>query len=94
LLTRHCKKKQPELIQPATVDSILTHHHCKTQQQSISNRSGLVGWMVIYCFTSCSSIFHLYGGATITDEELQNLGLSSALSAFEQGGIFIMQHLL
>jgi hypothetical protein len=31
----------------------------------------------------------LYGDVTIADEGLQNLGLCSALRAFEQGGIFI-----
>ena len=31
---------------------------------------------------------------TITGEGLQNLGLCSALKAFEQGGIFIVPHLL
>jgi hypothetical protein len=36
---------------------------------------------------SRSRIFHLYGGVTITDEGLQDLGLCSALRAFEQGGI-------
>jgi hypothetical protein len=35
--------------------------------------------------------FHLNGDITITGEELQNLGLCSALSTVEQGGIFIMQ---
>ena len=44
--------------------------------------------------TSRSRIFHLYGDVTITGEGLQNLGLCSALSAFEQGGIFIVPHLL
>jgi hypothetical protein len=43
-----------------------------------------------YCFTSRSRIFHLYGDVTITGEGLQNLGLCSALRAFEQGGIFIV----
>jgi hypothetical protein len=38
--------------------------------------------------------FHLYGDVTIAGEGLQNLGLSSALRAFEQGGIFIVPHLL
>jgi hypothetical protein len=39
--------------------------------------------------------FHLNGGVTITSEGLQNLGLyCSVLRAFEQGGIFIMPHLL
>jgi hypothetical protein len=35
-----------------------------------------------------------HGDVTITDEALQNLGLCSALRAFEQGGIFIVPHLL
>jgi hypothetical protein len=50
--------------------------------------------MIIYCFMSRSRIFHLYGNITITGEGLQNLGLSSALGAFEQGGIFIVPQLL
>jgi hypothetical protein len=45
-------------------------------------------------FTSRSRIFHLYGDVTIAGEGLQNLGLCSALRAFEQGGIFIVPHLL
>jgi hypothetical protein len=39
-------------------------------------------------------IFHLYGDVTIASKELQNLGLCSALMTFEQGGIFIVPHLL
>jgi hypothetical protein len=50
---------------------------------------GLVGWLVVYRFTSRS-----YGDVTIAGEGLQNLGLCSALRAFEQGGIFIVPHLL
>jgi hypothetical protein len=50
--------------------------------------------MIIYCFTSRSIIFHWYGDVTITGEGLQNLGLCSALRAFEQEVIFIMPHLL
>jgi hypothetical protein len=38
--------------------------------------------------------FHLYGGVIIAGEGLQNLGLWSALSAFVQGGIFIVPHML
>jgi hypothetical protein len=49
---------------------------------------------IIYCFTSRSKIFHLYGDVIIICEGLQNLGLCSALRAFEQGGIFILPHLL
>jgi hypothetical protein len=44
--------------------------------------------VIIYCFTS--RIFHIYGEVTIANEGLQNLGLR----AFEQGGIFIVPHLL
>ena len=54
----------------------------------------LIDWLIIYCFTPSSRIFHLYGDVTITGEGLQNLGLCSALRAFEQGGIFIVPHLL
>jgi hypothetical protein len=43
---------------------------------------------------SRSRIFHLAGDVTITGEGLQNLGLCLALRAFEQGGIFIVSHLL
>jgi hypothetical protein len=53
-----------------------------------------IGWLVIYGFTSCSRIFHLYGDVTMAGEGLQNLGLCSALRAFEQGGISIVPHLL
>jgi hypothetical protein len=42
--------------------------------------------LIIYCFTSCSRIFHLHVDVTIADEGLQNLSLCSALRAFEQGG--------
>jgi hypothetical protein len=45
--------------------------------------------LIIYRFTSRLRNFHLYGDVTITGEGLQNLGLCSALSAFELGGIFI-----
>jgi hypothetical protein len=38
--------------------------------------------------------FHLYGDVTIAGKGLQNLGLCSALRAFEQGEIFIVPHLL
>jgi hypothetical protein len=43
---------------------------------------------------SRSRIFHLYGDVTIADEGLQNLNQSSELRAIEQGGIFIVLHLL
>jgi hypothetical protein len=44
--------------------------------------------------TSRSRIFHLYGEVTIAGEGLKNVGLCSALWAFEQGGIIIVPHLL
>jgi hypothetical protein len=50
--------------------------------------------LIIDGFTSRSRIFHLYGDVTIAGEGLQNLDLCSALRAFEQGGIFIVPHLL
>jgi hypothetical protein len=50
--------------------------------------------MIIDGLTSHSRIFHLYGDVTIAGEGLQNLGIYSALKAFEQGGIFIVPHLL
>jgi hypothetical protein len=53
-----------------------------------------IDWLINYCFTSCSRIVHWYGDVTIAGEGLQNLGLCSSLRAFEQGGIFIVPHLL
>jgi hypothetical protein len=54
----------------------------------------LIDWLIIYGFTPRSRIFDLYGDVTTAGEGLQNLGLCSALRAFEQGTIFIMPHLL
>jgi hypothetical protein len=54
----------------------------------------MIALLIIYCFTSWSRIFYLYRGVTIAGEGLQNFGLCSALRAFEQGGIFIVLHLL
>jgi hypothetical protein len=51
-------------------------------------------WLIIYGFPSHSRIFHLYGDVTIAGDGLQNLGLCLVLRAFEQGGIFIVPHLL
>jgi hypothetical protein len=50
----------------------------------------------IYCFTSRSRIFHSSGDVTVTGERLENgdLHVCSALRTFEQGGIFIVTHLL
>jgi hypothetical protein len=54
----------------------------------------MIDWLIIYGFTSRSRIFHLYGDVTNAGEELQNLGLCLVLRAFEQGGIFIVPHML
>jgi hypothetical protein len=45
-------------------------------------------------FTSRSRIFHLYGDVTLPVKGCKILGLCSALRAFEQGGFFIVPHLL
>jgi hypothetical protein len=58
---------------------------------------GHLGPSLIEILIDCMSrsrIFHLYGDVTIAGEGLQKLGLCSALRAFEQGGIFIVPHLL
>jgi hypothetical protein len=50
---------------------------------NLSIKRGFI-YLLIYCFTSHSRIFHLYGEVITAGEELQNLGLCSALRAFEQ----------
>jgi hypothetical protein len=46
----------------------------------------LIGWLIIYGFTSRWRIFHLYGDVIIAGEGLQNLGLCLVLRAFECSG--------
>jgi hypothetical protein len=46
------------------------------------------------CAKSSVILENLYEDVTIAGEGLQNLGVCSALRAFEQGGIFIVPHLL
>jgi hypothetical protein len=53
-----------------------------------------IAWSIFYFLPSRSRIFHSYGDVTIAGEGLQNWGLCLALRAFEQGGIFIVSHLL
>jgi hypothetical protein len=48
----------------------------------------------IYFFTSHLRIVHIYGDVITAGEGLQNLGLCSAFRTYEQGGIFIVPHLL
>jgi hypothetical protein len=54
----------------------------------------MIDCLIIYGFTSRSIIFDLYGDVANAGEGLRKLGLCSALRAFEQGGIFIVPHLL
>jgi hypothetical protein len=49
---------------------------------------------LIDCLFTVFRPAQIYGDVTIAGEELQNLDLCSALRAFEQGGIFIVSHLL
>jgi hypothetical protein len=58
------------------------------------DKQTMIDWLIIYGFTSRSRILHLYGDVTIAGEGLQNMGLCSALRAFEQGGILIVPHML
>ena len=48
----------------------------------------------MYIVASPSKILHSYGDITIAGGELQILDLNSPLCAFDQGGIFIVPHLL
>ena len=44
-------------------------------------------WLVVYCYTSHSKIFHWYRDITISCEELKISGICSVLITYEQGGI-------
>ena len=91
------RKKQNELSKIETIRTLLDISHTTILPPQFDNFNTIYiseDWLIIYCFTSRSRIFHLYGDVTITGEGLQNLGLCSALRAFEQGGIFIVPHLL
>jgi hypothetical protein len=46
------------------------------------------------CFKPHEQFFSYLAAVTITGDRAANLGLCSALRAFEQGGIFIVPHLL
>ena len=53
-------------------------------------------WLIDWLFTVLrpTQEYFTYMETSIAGEGLQNFGLCSALRAFEQGGIFIMPHLL
>jgi hypothetical protein len=55
----------------------------------------MIDWLFIALCPSQEFFTYMdYGDVTIAGERLQNLSLCSALRAFEQGGIFIVPHLL
>jgi hypothetical protein len=76
------------------IDWLIIYGFTSRSRRETKNLHGLIDWLIIYGFTSRSRIFHLYWDVTIAGEGLQNLGLCSALRALEQGGIFIVPHLL
>jgi hypothetical protein len=53
---------------------------------------GLIDWL--FTVLRPAQELFTYRDITIANEGLQNLGLCSTLRAFEQGGIFIVPHLL
>ena len=53
----------------------------------------MIDWLFIV-LRPAQEYFTYMETVTIAGEGLQNLGLCSALRAFEQGGIFIVSHLL
>jgi hypothetical protein len=70
---------------------ILNAIQTETPNISNENRVKLIDYFEFY---APLKNFHLYGDVTINDEGLQKVGLCSAVMAFEQGGIFIVPHLL
>jgi hypothetical protein len=73
------------------------------KKKSLAVAFSLIDWLIIV-LRPAQEFFHLHvyrdvtiaseGDVTIACEGLQNLGLCTALRAFEQGGIFIVTHLL
>jgi hypothetical protein len=64
------------------------HYNTNRNSCNVSNSVNIkitmsIYWLLFSCFMSCSRIVHLFGDVTITGEGLQNLGLCSALRAFE-----------
>ena len=61
----------------------------------VNIRNVLLAWLLVYCCTSWLRILYLsFGYFTIKGEGVQTLELYSARTASEQGGIFILPHLL
>jgi hypothetical protein len=68
-------------------------YHEKKKSLAVTFNS--IDWLIIVV-RPAQEFFHLhvYRDVTIASEGLQTLGLCSALRAFEQGGIFIVPHVL
>jgi hypothetical protein len=62
--------------------------------EELNTKLLLINPLIDWLFYLLLKSFHLYRNVIITGEELHNLGLCSAVRAFEQGGIFIVPHLL
>jgi hypothetical protein len=54
----------------------------------------MIEWLFTVLRSAQDYFTYKYGDVTTAGEGLQNLGLCSGLRAFEQGGIFIVPHLL
>jgi hypothetical protein len=68
-------------------------HGTNLNLQSFTINNQMDGVMIDCTFSS--RISHLCGDVTIAEEKLQNLSfICFVLRAFEQGGIFIVPHLL
>jgi hypothetical protein len=67
---------------------------CGQASLSLVKRYKIIVCLFIHSFTSGSRMFYLYGDVTIAGKGLQNLGRCSVLKTFEQGGIFVVPHLL
>jgi hypothetical protein len=84
---------EDRFIKIIRIDAILKFPFC-LRTVTIELIQGVGNLSSCLTMTPCSSMRLLYGEVTITGEGLQNLGLCSALRAFEQGGIFIVPHVL
>jgi hypothetical protein len=70
-------------------------YHEKKKSLAVAFNS--IDWLIIVLRPAKDFFFtymYVYRDVTIASEGLQNLGLCSALRAFEQGGIFIVLHVL
>jgi hypothetical protein len=64
------------------------------KENPIAKHAWKIDWLFAVLRLTQEYFTYIYGNNTITGERLQNIGLCSALRAFEQGGIFIVPHLM